>query len=624
MNSRKRRRIDSQSPQRTPPLAPPAGQAENPSPSHVPPASTSLSASNAAPSKARTINPLHNTESAKKRRLERIELGLLERKRVQEDRLARIEQGLRERREEEREALLKEKEEATRALAQIEKELQDTRAQAAAAQTSQPPSFHPRNQMSSDGDLFFTTSPTIDRPRGLMLFQAPTANPHTPSASSHIDPEELRAVEQAERELANRTADQMARNTANGQGLVSAPPRLMELPRQGQPPFTFSSTPLPNMPQRTSLTTAVIADSFPAAPPKRTSVYTVPPVIDSFYESITWHSKDNPQPTNSGAPALTAIPVEGYFPDAFGDSHQWMSYGIPRPQWEVWLTLMKRKVLMHIYGMTAHPREKRHTEALCVIPKLLNSLFKTDTIKMAAPEIALDDPARPCSFLLWDFSEKVEQTLLNFRVFSMEKFQIIRYPLQPTLPNFICSIKGFSYSFTRDENDVRELIISTLGAPGKTEKFFPITKDIEGLSLLPPYEAAKRLLGAISIKIMDEKEPGGAERPIANIYAPPPTSIPNVWRHWKQIFVDATFSNGFSEVGKACENRYCSGCHSYDHYRGFCPFPDIPNWQGPGRDEKNTNATNDNHNGGNGGNGGKRGRGGYRGKRGQRGRGRGQ
>lgn len=479
--------------------------------------------------------------------------------------------------------------------------------------------------MSNEGDLFFTTSPTIDRPGGLLLFQQPAATARTPSASSHIDPEELQAVEQAEREMANRSINQATRRNTNVQGMASAPPRFMDLPTQGnQPNFTFTSTPLLTAPSRTSLTTAVITDSFPPAPPKKASVYTVLPVIDNFYETITWHSKDNPQPFNPDAPALTPIPVEGYFPESFTDSHRCRIIGIPGPQLEAWLTTNKRKVLAQVYGMTSHPREKRHAEALSVIPKLMNSLFKTKTIKMAAPEIALDDPARPCSFLLWDFNEKVEQTLLNFRVFSMEKFQIICYPMEQTLPSYICSIKGFSYSFTRDENEVRELIKSTLETPGKAEKFFPITKDIEGINLLAPYEATKRLLGMISVKIMDEKEPGGAERPIVNVYAPPPTNVPSIWRHWKQIFTDTTFSNGFSGVGKACESRYCSGCHSYDHYRGFCPFPDIPNWQGPGRDEKNTNATNDNHNGGNGGNGGKRGRGGYRGKRGQRGRGRGQ
>ena len=94
-------------------------------------------------------------------------------------------------------------------------------------------------------------------------------------------------------------------------------------------------------------------------------------------------------------------------------------------------------------------------------------------------------------------------------------------------------------------------------------------------------------LNTLSVSCLSIKERGGALTPIFNVYANG-AAIPRhtTWLEIRRFLANHVYFTLLTGKGNTISNPYtCGICHGVDHPKGLCPFPDVTDWNGPGRDQ---------------------------------------
>ncbi|KAH7903974.1 hypothetical protein BJ138DRAFT_1119868 [Hygrophoropsis aurantiaca] len=91
---------------------------------------------------------------------------------------------------------------------------------------------------------------------------------------------------------------------------------------------------------------------------------------------------------------------------------------------------------------------------------------------------------------------------------------------------------------------------------------------------------------SLSIEFIDNKERGGISAPAFNVFAQSPTTDPTTWTKLRKYLAAISYASTLDGIGTAGFLPQCGLCHSLTHPRGLCPFPNIPNWYGGGRQKK--------------------------------------
>ena len=85
------------------------------------------------------------------------------------------------------------------------------------------------------------------------------------------------------------------------------------------------------------------------------------------------------------------------------------------------------------------------------------------------------------------------------------------------------------------------------------------------------------------VKLLPIKESGNIFAPRFNIYANGSLILQEaVWKRLRNYLAGRVYTSLLLDTGTTEVAPYlCGICHSVDHPRGLCPFPNIEGWNGP-------------------------------------------
>ena len=251
---------------------------------------------------------------------------------------------------------------------------------------------------------------------------------------------------------------------------------------------------------------------------------------------------------------------------------------------EEWQKLPGSKLLAIPFDSEVN-NQKHHEEIKGCILAAVVDVTSTTTAIVIAPQPSEEVTCTgqiPKSFLIYNISESHCQTLLQCHVWASTNFTFQVVPLEPTCPDFLFTIQGF----TALENGA---ILDTVWEIWKDE----ITqKFVQSLIEEAPPATWKALqltlvefVNSMWVGCLNMKTKGNCLRPEFNIYAKG-TLIHNItlWSKLRHFLAKCTYHH--PGLGCGCNviaPHHCGICHGRDHPRGLCPFPGIDRWFGPKR-----------------------------------------
>ncbi|KAG1813450.1 hypothetical protein EV424DRAFT_1541757 [Suillus variegatus] len=193
----------------------------------------------------------------------------------------------------------------------------------------------------------------------------------------------------------------------------------------------------------------------------------------------------------------------------------------------------------------------------------------------------------PTGFLVHKVSEDTKNLLLSQRIWSTTDLTFEALPfncIHP--PELLFCLSGFT---TLDVETILQAVTDTWS---KDENH----RRIEGLfskCSLPDdelvYKAVYDFIASARVELLDFKITGGLSVPHFNILATSPTNDAKTWTDLRSFLSALQYSTNLDGCGSATALFACQICHSLAHPRGLCPFPLIPNWNGPKVGNRNSN-----------------------------------
>ncbi|KAG1840414.1 hypothetical protein C8R48DRAFT_781762 [Suillus tomentosus] len=107
------------------------------------------------------------------------------------------------------------------------------------------------------------------------------------------------------------------------------------------------------------------------------------------------------------------------------------------------------------------------------------------------------------------------------------------------------------------------------------------------------YKATRDLIQSIHVEMLNFKITGRLSVPRFNIFTASPTNDAKTWTNLRGYLHLLEYPTGLDGCGTAAALYPCQICHSLAHPHGLCPFPHIPQWNGPKL--QNRNMTNSAH-----------------------------
>lgn len=186
----------------------------------------------------------------------------------------------------------------------------------------------------------------------------------------------------------------------------------------------------------------------------------------------------------------------------------------------------------------------------------------------------------PTCFLIYHLTEDEKQFLLERGVWSSHHITFRVTSFYPPCPDFLFSIKGYA---TTDTDIVRR-IVHSVWHDDATETFInSIVEDFPQGKLANASQAISRFIDSMRVKLLPVKESGNILAPRFNVYANGSLITQEaVWKRLRNYLAGRIYASLLLDTGTTEVAPYlCGICHSVDHPRGLCPFPDIEGWNGP-------------------------------------------
>ena len=208
-------------------------------------------------------------------------------------------------------------------------------------------------------------------------------------------------------------------------------------------------------------------------------------------------------------------------------------------------------------------------------------------ISVAAPKLseeAANKGRSPTSFLIYNISLDQVDTLLKRKVWSSRSITFRAAPFETMCPSFLFTIKDFA---TTQLKDVFVMVRRVWDSQG-TKKFVDdLLNDVPAEERGRANLEIEQVLTSMNIARLDIKEAGNNLHPHFNIYANCDNFTDE--KKWSELRSHLFTSAYISPIqGQATTVKIpfrCSCCHGVDHPRGLCPFPNLPGWNGPKRDQ---------------------------------------
>jgi hypothetical protein len=210
-------------------------------------------------------------------------------------------------------------------------------------------------------------------------------------------------------------------------------------------------------------------------------------------------------------------------------------------------------------------------------------ITQSQSIGVAAPvpsEEALKARRTPSAFLIYNLTPQHRELLLSRHVWASSNITFRVTPLSPICPDFLFTLRDLS---TMLEQDIYELVHSVWHDEDSTEFLESITNSFPDEDHLHVTLSLRTFVASMYVTRLDIKGRGDAPAPRYNVYANGSTiHDDNTWCRIKAYFANRIYSSMLLGQATTQHTPYsCGLCHSVDHPRGLCPFPNIPGWNGP-------------------------------------------
>ena len=210
-------------------------------------------------------------------------------------------------------------------------------------------------------------------------------------------------------------------------------------------------------------------------------------------------------------------------------------------------------------------------------------ITKSHRIAVSPPrpsKAAIKAGCTPTCFLIYHLTEDEKQFLLERGVWSSHHITFRVTSFYPPCPDFLFSIKGYA---TTDTNIVHRLVHS-VWHDNATESFInSIVEDVPPGKRANASQATSRFIDSMRVKLLPIKESGNIFAPRFNVYANGSLILQEaVWKRLRNYLAGRVYTSLLLDTGTTEVAPYlCGICHSVDHPRGLCPFPNIEGWNGP-------------------------------------------
>lgn len=205
----------------------------------------------------------------------------------------------------------------------------------------------------------------------------------------------------------------------------------------------------------------------------------------------------------------------------------------------------------------------------------------------------------PYHFLISGIPQTAITRLTGLGVCSSPDITCFFIPYTQPLPNYICTLERFTYPDCEESNtEIAMLVKQTICMHPDISHF------IHNHIPSPDAEAAIRTIDSIRVSSLNVAVSRTISHTVWNIYV---GSLPNLslkdYFEWTNRICNLQFASedyGTGLVRSEEKQFLCTGCKSYDHPTGLCPFLKIIGWFGPSSstsdDTSNASLDNRTHN----------------------------
>ena len=228
---------------------------------------------------------------------------------------------------------------------------------------------------------------------------------------------------------------------------------------------------------------------------------------------------------------------------------------------------------------------KLHNDIKGRILAAVAEITNSSTASVAAPkasEDALKAGLTPTSFIIYNLSETHHQILLQRYVWSSVNISFQVAPLEPTNPDFLFTIKGFT---TLENGGVTATVWEVWNDEVTQEFILTLLGETPEDARIPLQYDLIHFMNSMWVKRQDIKSKGNCLSPEFNILARGALiQNPRIWSKVRRFLAKRTYINNDLGQGQVVISPYqCGICHGRDHPRGLCDFPLVEGWNGPKR-----------------------------------------
>ena len=247
-----------------------------------------------------------------------------------------------------------------------------------------------------------------------------------------------------------------------------------------------------------------------------------------------------------------------------------------------WEQVSGEKLLALPFGMEVWELD-RHDSIKNQLLSAVAEITQGTSTEVSSPipsKDALRDEHTPTSFLIYNLSKDQANTLLEREVWSSMAITFRITPLFTSCPDFLFSITGFS---TQVMQTVTTIVQNVWNDPAVRNSISDILLTIPFDERAETQQDILNFLAALNVHYLDMKDTGGTLKPVFNVYSKGNLiKNDNTWTLLHDTLATCDYRSSMQRSGKTHINlHHCGICHSVDHLRGLCTFPDIKGWNGP-------------------------------------------
>jgi hypothetical protein len=183
----------------------------------------------------------------------------------------------------------------------------------------------------------------------------------------------------------------------------------------------------------------------------------------------------------------------------------------------------------------------------------------------------------PTSFLIYNITDEQADMLLQCRVWSSKVISFRAAPFATTCPSYFFALSGLGMITMKEVYPIMKRVWDSK----ETKNFIDtLTNNIPPGEQASIYQDLENIINSVNLAHLDTKDISSMLAPHFNIYADCTNfSYDKLWSCLRTFLEGCAYMTKLKEDTNTERSPYqCSCCHSIDHPRGLCPFPNLTGW----------------------------------------------